>query len=123
MQLAEIRNQIATLDDGHRKVRAALINVYAIALFLRSDSDAWFEFCGREEWRTFSRPPSLKKPDDSLHFTIRFAVGFGSPSKTKRVSKFKKMLDQFFSTNKSAAYVAKKIVGQGELRCVYWFKA
>lgn len=102
------------LGKQHRKhLRKTLAIVYAVASGLRADNDSWLDFCRHESWGKFRGRPRDRDYDNALKYAIRFMVGFGEKSATKRASKYYRALAPFFEDEVSPKSISKRIKEAG----------
>lgn len=90
------------------------LEIYAAAVYLREDTDAWTEFCREEKWATFrGKKPSPDTAGNALRFAFRFAYGFDDAAATKRASKDARMLESAFARRLSPAQAAAEVEAAG----------
>jgi hypothetical protein len=86
--LEGVRKSMRTLETGYRKrLREEIARVYAAALVLAHDADAWSDFCRAPDWSFEKKRPTPSNQQDALRYAFRFATGF-SKGGAKRANRY-----------------------------------
>lgn len=113
-ELLKSRAEFHALSAGYKKrIRALVVFIYGIALFLKADEAAWIKFTQHKEWMHAKRRPQFDDQNDALRYALRFAVGLTGSAASKRASKYYLALVSWFEKDTPAQEVLVKIKKAG----------
>lgn len=114
--LEGVRQSFRMLKGQYREhLKQEIVRIYATALVLAEDQDAWSDFCRAPDWEQQKKRPAASHQSDALRYALRFAVGF-TKGGAKRANLFlratKTMFDERMPPDKVLAKLAKSSIAR-----------